>query len=392
MSFRDDKEDEVNGNLELEVKNDDDKPPLVFSLGEEFLATGKSTVKENSSVEVDQYISGGVGLAKFEVMNLSSREETYQDDLDDDSNNKNKKCPSLVINAALRWYERELELGGILLFDWLLGQFQVLQSMQTFKHQKTFLVLHHKNIKRLFSGMFNLLQIMTRAGIAHNNISLETIMLLKVQNRSLAKKDDLLALIDSPPWIPLLTSFGCSSLASDYNKRAPRLSREQFHKLFKDYCPVVTVDDRAFKKVTKTIKMYCGEHSNYARYLAPEGNPVAPKGDLWSLGVLLWECLTDTFLWENPKSKLYRHMITKSGGFKGWFNKHVQLPANHYLQYFVPADALDLLHQIFKEKKRISLKNVLKHKFLSRTKGKPAETTVNLKALASEIKFALTRK
>merc|ERR1719419_1182649 len=183
----------------------------------------------------------------------------------------------------------------------------------------------------------------------------------------------------------MLTSFGCSSLANDCKKRVSSLNREQFHKLFKDYCPVLTVDDRAFKKLINTIYSYFGEHSNYARYLAPEKNPVAPKGDLWALGVLLWECLTNTFLWQVPKSKLYQHMVTKRGGFKGWFNNHVQHPGNNHLPYFVQEDALDLLHQIFKtEKKRISVKNVLKHKFFSGTRGKPAKTTVNMKALASD--------
>jgi len=71
--------------------------------------------------------------------------------------------------------------------------------MQTFKHQRTFLALHHQNIKQLLSGMFNLLPIMTCAGIAHNNISLETIVLSKAQNGAFASKEDLIEFLDSPP-------------------------------------------------------------------------------------------------------------------------------------------------------------------------------------------------
>jgi len=81
-------------------------------------------------------------------------------------------------------------------------------------------------------------------------------------------------------------------------------------------------------------------------------------------------------------------MVTKKGEFKGWFINHVQLPGNHHLPYFVQEDALDLLHQIFRaERKRISVKNALKHKFFIGTNGKPAETTVDMKALATEIKL-----
>lgn len=373
-------------NWEVEIKDGEKLSPLVITVDDERLAnaTGRSLESSNSKLNVSRFLTPP-GLPPVQAVGPTTRDETYQSDSELDKTNQ--KYPSLVINAALRWYEIDLEQGGIMLFDWIRGQFQVFQSMQTFKHQRTFLKLHQKNVKRLFAGMFSLLPFMTQAGIAHNNISLETIMLLKAPVSNLPEKDDLYSFIDSPPWFPLLTSFGCSSLVASYNKRAPDLKQEQFHSLFTEYCPT-----KLSKKVTNIILSYSRDHSNYTRYLAPEMNPVAPNGDIWSLGVLLWECLTNTFLWQKPKTKLYHHMVEKKGGFKMWFINHARNPGNSHLPYFVPEEALDLLNVTFQaEKKRISLNEILKHKFFSGINVKPARTSVDLVSHGLEIQFEMSR-
>jgi len=372
-----------NNNVWPETKNDDKMPPLVLKLKDENIATGGSPPTQKSSdMSINRFRSAG--LPQIQDAGSASRDETY-DEPDEES--KSKKYPSLVINAALRWYERDLKRGGIMLFDWIRGQFQVFEAMQTFRHQRTFLALHHKNVKRLFSGMLYMLQVMKIAGIAHNNISLETIMLLSAPSRGRTEKGDLFSFIDSPPWYLLLTSFGCASLAENCNKRTPSPNEEQFHSLIKDNWHVQITDDRTFRRVTTALRSFCGNHTNYSRYDAPEKEPVAPNGDLWTLGVLLWECLTNTFLWQRPNSKLYRFMVKDIGGFRTWFKSHVKNPGNAYLPYFVPNEAIDLLDKIFRsENKRISCNEALRHKFFSGVQGNPAKTSVDLVALGLKIR------
>jgi len=401
MSYTDVKELGVfqeQANLKAEIKNKDLFPPIVMNIEDEQLATGKSSlVSSTSKLNINRFRSTP-GLPPLETVGPATRDETYNSESDMESN---KTYPSLVMNAALRWYEIDLQQGGLMLNDWIQGQFQVFQSLRTFQHQRVFLRLHQKNVKRLFLGMFNLLSVMTRAGIAHNNISLETIMLLSapvssVRNSIVRDNDDLFTFIESPSWCPLLTSFGCSSLAESYIKQAPCLKQEQFHSLFKENCPVKFDHDdteRNSKKVANIILSYSRDHSNYARYLAPESNPVAPKGDLWSLGVLLWECLTNILLWENPKCKKYQDMVEKKGGFKTWFIKHVQSPGKNNLLYFVPKEAVRLLDLIFKsEGKRISLNDVLKHSFFYDIHEKPARTSVDLMNHGLELQFLLSQE
>jgi len=372
-----------NENLLPETENDDKMQPLVLNLKDENLATGKSpSVQRSFNTGKSRFLSAG--LPPIEPQSPASRDETYDDP---DEETKTKRYPSLVINAALRWYERDLQKGGIMLFDWIRGQFQVFESMRTLKHQRTFLALHVKNVKRIFVGMLYMLQTMKDAGIAHNNISLETIMLLSAPFTGRTESGDLFSFIDSPPWYLLLTSFGCASLSENCCKRAPSLNRDQFHSLIKDNCPVNITDEVTFRRVTSTVRDFCGHHTNYLRYLAPEREAVAPKGDLWTLGVLLWECLTNTFLWQRTNSTQYKKMVKNFGGFRTWFKRHVKTPGYSHLPFFVSREAVDLLDKIFRsEKKRISCANALKHKFLCGTKGNPAKTSVDIGALGLEIK------
>jgi len=369
-------------NVLPETKDDDKMPPIVLKVKDENIVTGGSpSAQKRSDMSINRFLS--TGLPQIESAGSFSRDETYDEP---DEETKSKKYPSLVINAALRWYERDLKRGGIMLFDWIRGQFQVFEAMQTFRHQRTFLALHHKNVKRLFIGMLYMLQVMKDAGIAHNNISLETIILQSAPTRGRTERGDLFSFIDSPPWYLLLTSFGCASLAENCNKRTPFPNQDQFHSLIKDNWPVQMTDDRTFRIVTTALRSFCGNHTNYSRYAAPEKEPVAPNGDLWTLGVLLWECLTNTFLWNRPKSSLYRRMV-KEGGFRTWFKSHVKNPGNAYLPYFVPTEAIDLLDKIFRsEKKRISCQEALRHKFFSGVKGNSARTSVDIVALGLEIK------
>jgi len=364
-----------------QAKNDDTPLPFVLKIDESKLATGKSPVKtDNLKLKTDN-LKIDVPLLLPELPSwvpvTPTRDETYQSASEDEDSKK--MYPSLVINAALRWYESNLEQGGILLFDWVRGQFQCFKNMQTYKHQKTFLKLHRKNIKRLLAGLLKLLPLMKAAGIAHNNINLETIMLHSLAQGSQKDDNNLFAFIGSPPWYPLLTSFGCASLTDTWKQAFP-LTQRQFHKLIKDYSPVV-LDIKA----SNIIFSYYRDFTNYPRYLAPEKNPVTPKGDLWALGVLLWECLTNTFLWEHPGSKRFHHMVIKNG-FKIWFVNHVKIRENDHLPYFVPDDALDLLHRIFKiEAERISVDGALNHAFFRGVKVEPARTSVDMNAFSLEI-------
>jgi len=358
-------------NVSEETKSEDTPPPIVVVMDDCRLATGRG--KSYIKMVNDDSIPG---LAAF----LSSI-ETYQSFSDDESQ---ARYPCLVINSALRWYESELEHGGIMLYDWICGQFQCFKSMQTYKHQKTFLRLHQKNCKRLFVGMFKLLPIMKEAGIAHNNINLETIMLYSLPDSSQKDNTNLFSFIDGPPWYPQLTSFGCASLAGSSERAC--LTQWQFHKLIKDHSPVV-LDI----KTSIIIFRYYRGVSNYQRYLAPDKMPLTPKGDMWTLGVLLWECLTNTYLWQHSKS-WKSHDMMKKNGFKIWFSKYVKIPSNDHLPYFVPEEAIDLLDRIFKlEKERISVDEALNHVFFRGVEGVPARTSVDLNALSLEIQISIRK-
>jgi len=82
-------------------------------------------------------------------------------------------------------------------------------------------------------------------------------------------------------------------------------------------------------------------------------------------------------------------MMNKNG-FKIWFRKYVQNPANDHLPYFVPDEAVDLLDRIFKlERERISVDGALNHVFLRGIEGGPARTSVDLNALSLEIKISV---
>lgn len=361
-----------------EEKKEDTLPPalpLVVKMEESKLATGRSPVKTDN-IEADDTLLHAE-LPSWEPISSATRDETYQSGSEDEG--PKKLYPSLVINAALRWYESNLEQGGIMLFDWVRGQFQCFKNLQTYKHQKTFLKLHRKNIKHMFTELFKLLPFMKEAGIAHNNINLETIMLHSLPNGNQKDHENLLAFIGIPPYYVLLTSFGCASLADNW-KRASSLTQSQFHKLIKNYGPLVLDIN-----TSNIIFSYYRDFVNYPRYLAPEKKPVVPKGDLWALGVLLWECLTNTFLWQYPTSKKFDAMVNKNG-FKGWFRNHVKIRENDHLPHFVTDEAVDLLDRIFRiETERISVDEVLNHAFLRGIKGEPARTSVDMNALSLEI-------
>merc|ERR1712079_929189 len=105
------------------------------------------------------------------------------------------------------------------------------------------------------------------------------------------------------------------------------------------------------------------------------------KCDIWGIGVVLWEFLAGLPLWKEARKeiKIYNDML-RAGGFKEWFGLLTQMPQNRHFPEFVPADAVDLMDQIFRHDpdKRISIDGILSHPFLEYTKVNPPKKQLSI--------------